>query len=393
MKKRFLIVSMCPMRGETTGITGKFLNGLCGNIDKAKYDVDLFDTNFFDKKHEPDNYPVNQYFSLPIMRFENLIRKIPLVRSWYANLLIILKFKGILRKEKYNLIVLYHTPVTSNALIKISHKHYTKVIMYPWGGEILCASKFQRFLIQLAFNKVDFVGGSESSNCTLAAKRTYKVPDSKFRYAKQYLNSTVLIDKLRDKKTRIEMHSELNIPLADYNIVCGYNGYPTHRHEIIINSIFSNKSVLPQNYQLIFPMTYGAKESYINQMKSLCEESGLRACFITSFISNEQMAYLHLITDLFINIQESDSGNAFMIEAIYAQNRIVTGKWLGYEQFEQFGIPYHIVDKTEDLKDMLFSIFNNNVDKPIVPEKLLEKYKMPADYKVGSYWTDLIDSI
>lgn len=390
--KKFLIVSMSPMRGNTTGITGKLLEKFT-NIDKNKYSVSLFDTSFFDQKHNPENYPVDHYYSLPVFWIEKYMRKIPGVRSWYANWLIVKKFRLLLKENKFDLIVLYHTPVTSDELIRISHKHGIKVIMYPWGGEILCATKFERHLIKSAFDKVDFVGGAEYSNCSIAAKELYGVPDTKFRYSKLYISGVAQLQKLKGTKSRKEMHRALNIPLSDYNIVCAYNGYPTHRHELIVDNIISNKEVLPNNYQLIFPMTYGANDDYIKKLKQLCDDNGLRYCFITEFMTNEQMAYLHLLTDLLINIQDSDCGNAFMIEALFAQNQIVTGRWLGYKQFEQFGVPYHLIDTPEELKNKLAIIFTGKGSRPVIPQELLDMYRIPEGYVACSYWTNLIDSI
>lgn len=390
--KRFLIVSISPMRGNNTGITGKLLDTL-RDIDKSKYEVNLFDTSFFDKKHNPDNYPVAHYYSLPVYLIEKYIRKIPGVRSEYANWLIVKQFKSILKENHFDLVVLYHTPVTSDSLIKIAHKHGTKVLMYPWGGEIMCASRNEQRILQSAFTNVDYVGGYENSNCILTAKNTFKVQDSKIRYRKQYQKGVVLLQQMKGNISRSEMHQILNIPYSDYNIVCAYNGYPTHRHESIIQSIIKNKGVLPHNYQLVFPMTYGANEEYATAMKQLCDNNGLRNCFITAFITNEQMACLHLITDLFINIQDTDCGNAFMIEALFAQNQIITGRWLGYKQFEQFGIPYHLIDKPEDLSEKLKLIFSDKIELPVVPDKLIEMYRIPDGYKAESYWTKLIDSI
>ena len=137
----------------------------------------------------------------------------------------------------------------------------------------------------------------------------------------------------------------------------------------------------------------GASREYFEIISKRCADNQLKAVFLREFISNEQMAYLHLITDLFINIQDSDCGNAFMIEALFARNQIITGKWLHYEQFEQFGIPYLLIDKKEDLSDKLREVLTEPDKKCLVPDDLIEMYRIPNDFVKGSYWTNIVDNL
>lgn len=390
--KKLLIVSFCPKRGGSTGITGKLVDSL-KELDSEEYEVSLFDTDFFERNHNPQEYPVAQYFSLQKYCIEPLVRKIPFVRSLYAEWLIRREFRKILSNNTYTLIALYHTPGSSYFIVKWAHKYRIKVIMYPWGGDIMRCSRNEKKRIQKAFNIVDFVGGAEKSNCMLSAERDYNVDVNKFKFQRHYISGVHVLQNLIGKKSRKEMHEALNIPISSCNIVCGYNGYETHRHDIIIDSIASVKNYLPKDYQLIFPLSYGASAEYFQHIKDKCEGLGLNAIYITNFITNEQMAYLHLITDYFINIQVADCGNAFMIETIFAQKQIITGKWLHYEQFEQFGVPYHLIDAPEELPVMLKKLFVGNEPLSEIPEKLLDIFRIPANYKKGSYWAELLDSI
>ena len=79
-----------------------------------------------------------------------------------------------------------------------------------------------------------------------------------------------------------------------------------------------------------------------------------------------------------------------MIEALFASNKIVTGRWLKYRQFEQFGVPYFLIDDPEDLSKMLYRIFEGQVTAK-VPQELIDMFTIPSDYDKGKFWRDLFE--
>lgn len=390
--KKILFVSSCTHRGTTTGLTGKLIDSL-SELDRTKYEIALLDINYFEEGHKSDDYKVDKYVSLPKSKFDGIIKRIPYIRSKYASVLAVKTFKRVLSQSKYNLVAIYQIPSNADKYVQICNSAEISILMYPWGSDILRCSERAKKHIRMAFDNTDFVGGAAKSNCILAAQNDYGVPSNKILFQKNYLSGVGLLQKMKDSKSRPQMIRELNIPSAEYYIVCGYNGARTQNHNTIVDALIVNKLNLPNDYLVIFPMTYGATQDYYEGIKKRCEENLLNVFFLREFISNEKMAYLHLLTDLFVNIQDTDCGNAFMIEALFAKNRIVTGRWLHYEQFEQFGVPYHLIDKPEALSEKLSEIFSNPDQKPEVPEELIEMYRIPKDYVKGSYWTNIVDRL
>ena len=89
--KRILLVSGCYMRGNTIGLIGNLLDEL--NKPDIDFFISLFDIGFFDKKHDPQKYSVDSYYCLPVYSIERLARKIPKLRTLYAQLITITAFK------------------------------------------------------------------------------------------------------------------------------------------------------------------------------------------------------------------------------------------------------------------------------------------------------------
>lgn len=391
--KRILIISPCQMRGETTGLIGKFLVNF-ENIDKSEYEIDLYDTNYLlGEKHVAKNYPVSNYYSIPNNLTGRIVRTIPKIRSYYAKTITLRILKKILSEKKYDLLIVYQIPYFCDCVIDIAHQEGVKVLMHPWGGDILRVSKEKQERLKRAFAKTDYVKATKNSNCAIATDEVYNVEPSKLKLSIPFLSGIRTLMGINKALGRKEMSNIVGIPVSNSNIICGYSGEETQRHLMMIEAFSKNKEYLPEDYQLLFPVTYCAQASYVQQLKVACEEKGLNAIFFTEYLSNDQMAYLHLLADLIIQIQPWDNGSAFMIESLYCGSQIITGKWLNYRQFEQFGMPYHLIDRPEDLPDMIRKIYTGEVGKPKVPQQLIEMYTIPKDYKRGGFWIELLNQI
>lgn len=394
--KKILVVSPCGRRRDTIGLIGGLLHAF-EKFDASKYHISLLDTNFFEGDHKPEDYKVNQYYSLKKHPFDTLIRRIPRVRSIYAEHKAVNRFSDLIKSNQFDIVIIHQIPTYADKLVRIAHSNGVKVVLEPFGSDVLRASNEKKRHLRAAFAEVDAVVGRKQSNVLREIREEYGVSPHKIFEQREALGGVIRLKNSRGKLSRKEMHELIGIPNSDFNIVCGYSGRESHRHRTIIDALIKVKDVLPQGYQILFPMTYGAGNhheiiiNYASQLKALCDEAGLNTIFMTDFKTYEQMAYLHLITDLFIEIQPTDNGNAFMIEALYAQNQIVTGRWLNYQRFEQFGIPYYLLDKPEDLADKLRDIFTGKTEKMRIPRELIDFFDVPDGYDRGDFYANLFE--
>lgn len=401
--KNILIVSSCARRRDTLGFIGGLLQVL-NKLDKTKYSISLFDYNFYETDHMPSDYAVDEYYCLPKRGIDSFIRLLPKIRSLYATRLILRFFRRILQRSHIDIVVVYQVPHFAEKLVEISHQYESKIVFEPFGSDVLRVSGKAKESLLRAFAEVDGVVGRSQSNVMIAAHSIYNVPKEKLFEQRETLRSILVLKKERNKYTREEMLEQLGLPYSDYIIVCGYSGRESHRHKKIIESLIQVKDVLPENNLIVFPMTYGGGahkagashvmvSNYAEELRKQCVENGLNSVFITDYLTSEGMAYLHFVTDLFIEIQPTDNGNAFMIEALFAKNQIITGRWLNYQRFEQFGVPYHLVDSPDDLPLMLRSIFTNQVERPPIPQKLIDFFDIPEGYDPSIFWNDLFSSL
>lgn len=391
--KKILVTANCSKRAQTTGLTGILLEQL-QDLRSNHIELSLFDYNIVEN-HLHNEYPVDFYYNISIgKRLKKYILKNSLLRRSVRFLFTLCKYIEILREQRFDLIIIYQVVPETELLVRIAKFKGIKVLLFPWGSDILRARGLKRISLKRAFNLADYVSGAENSNTMLAAISTYTVDLTKIRYQNQYCSSIFEIKK-QGLKSREIASAFIGIPVSKCNIVCGYRCAPDQRYQLIIEKFVSIKTYLPSDYQLIFLMTYGdsnrakIKEEYL----ALCKKNGLRAVFLLDYLSNEQVAALHCVTDLFISILPTDTGNAFLVEALCAKNVIVTGKWLSYKRFEIFGIPYHLIDKPEDLDIFLKDFFLKRIPNISVPEKLVDYFTPPQNYAPSSYWYNIVKDL
>lgn len=287
--KKVLVISHCPMRGNSTGLTGRFMS-LLSELSEDEFQVSLFDTDISEGNHVANNYNAYHYYSLQKSLFNKFIKRIPILSVFYWCSLVVREFKQIIKKEKFDIIVFYPVHLYVDILTSIVHKAGGKAVFMPWGSEVLRAKGMQLKILQSAYKKLDLFVGKEKGNLVESAKK-FGVPESKIRTIKHELPvlGVQRIIELRGKFSREEMSKSIGIPFASYNIVCGYNPSPAQRHRKIIDSIWENKAFLPQGYQLVFPFTYGFKQDYKDELEDYCRQLGLNAVFLSEYMTDEQI--------------------------------------------------------------------------------------------------------
>ncbi len=130
-----------------------------------------------------------------------------------------------------------------------------------------------------------------------------------------------------------------NLPQKDtIFITIAHNGSPGQQHSIIIDKLIKIDKKLKDKIFLLLPFTYGGSDKYIKEVINHLEESGIKYQMFTEYMNMQELAVLRVISNININIQVTDGFSASISEAIYAKNIVITGDWLPYEIYEDWGI-------------------------------------------------------
>ncbi|HNU23377.1 MAG TPA: glycosyltransferase [Mesotoga sp.] len=206
---------------------------------------------------------------------------------------------------------------------------YKKVIVSVWGGD---------------FNRADSeMRGKQKRLYRMAEKITFANQETLDGFNAYYhfefsnklticrFGLTTLEELTKLTSSKAECKEKLGIPFNFLVGVCGYNGSPIHQHREIIESISKVSHRLPRNLFLIFPMTYGAKSEYVQEIKTKLNRLGIKHLILEKFMSPEESAILRKASDVMIQVQTTDVLSGSMLEHLYAENVVITGDWLPYK--------------------------------------------------------------
>lgn len=394
MEHRILVISECPSRGGGAGLTGALLDVL-SQLPNYPCEVDLLDSSFF-LGHKANNYSCNHYFSMPSNLIVKIGLSIPHLSSYIKERIVCRQIRKALSQSKYDVVIVYQILPFSDKIVNIAHSFGSKVLLRPWGSEVLRVSDHLKPRIQKAYNMTDYVGGDPDSNVIHNAIEVFNVEQSKIiNLASGLSGIRNLIRVIESNPSREAMSANLGIPANAFLIVCGYNAYAGQRHSDIIEQIASVKQYLPENYILLFPMTYGGDNriEYISHLRELCSSCGLKAMFIKDFLSSDQMAYIHLLTNLYVNVQPTDSGNAFLIESLFCSNKIICGSWLDYPQLMKYGVPYYQCESLQTIGETVKQVLSGAQPERTVPQELIQEWTERNRITPEERWTTFLLNI
>jgi len=281
MKKRILICSsvgnphikrlLKVLCEKETGIQVDFMS-LSFVSEEEKNGIEPFVTNCF--TFDDDSLATHSPFKRKFFQFRNIIG---------------------LRKRvitNYDCIIVCAITLKYLLLFKKLCRNTKTLVLYPWGSEILKADKKTLIFLKYFYSKADKVVCIHNSRFERSIKKLLHVKNDKFV---DIPYGSELIDMhLVNKISKIEAKSILGLP-GKYIITCAYNGYKTQNHIPIINELSRIKSLLPNNTHLVFPMTYGAEDEYIDKVEEALKITGFDYTLIRDYMPLERLAITRVV--------------------------------------------------------------------------------------------------
>lgn len=242
------------------------------------------------------------------------------------------------------------------------------IVVTPWGSEILRQNN-KKIIKQLGrfYRQADYVASAKKTPLGKKIIDEFKVDPE--RFADNFFGTDIIDFAIKRGDSITQEDAKKRFGLTGrYVITCGYNQRRAQRHKEIIDAISQERSQLPENLTLLFPMGYGKSknETDLDECKTICRERGLEALFITDFLSVEDTYKMRKATDMFVHVQITDASSASVQEYILCDKKIVHGSWIKYEALEAFKpLFYFPVDRMEDLGKVIVKAYqSNNIEIP-----------------------------
>jgi len=365
------------------------------NLGKVKGDglqIDLLENSCSIENVECNTF--NNVYSIKISRIQSVLLKIPRIRVWFANNKTCDRLYELLSEKKYDLVVMMVVHNYAPFIVTTCNKFTTKVLLFPFGSEVIRISESKKRKLKPAFLYADFVATKENSSFSQYLINTYGIDKKKFVSYGVGSETISAIIKNKGKFSREQMSKVLGIPFSRYNICCGYNAQKSQRHEEMLCALYKNKNILPNGYQVIIPLSYGdSKKELIDRLGKQAKEYNLSIVFVTNYLSVDELSYLRLITDLFIHVQTTDAANASIQEFILAGARCINGQWLSYPYLETEGLPYYQCPEINELPSVIREAILNRDSDFAVPHGAISEIEHNSYENVINNWKDFFYNV
>jgi len=258
---------------------------------------------------------------------------------------------NILLKNKYNFIHLQSAQFWITKVFKNRNLNINNLIITIWGSDFYRASSWKiermRALFKIA-NKITFASIKVSKDFD----RVYNTIN-KHHIVRFGLDVFEYIDRIREKNPCKLIHNKINVTI-------GYNRHPLQQHLFILKELNKLDQNLKDKIKLIIPFTYGPNnKNYLNKIKAILNIIDIEYEFIFDFMEEEVVAKRCLESDIMIQLQKTDAFSGSMQEYLYANNIVITGSWLPYDDIINEGLYFERINKIDELAEKLGIILTN----------------------------------
>lgn len=247
----------------------------------------------------------------------------------------------ILKSGPYDIINLHYVQFSGIAYaVRARRSNKGKMILSYWGSDILRASdeetkqigKFAKCADYITFDNGDLEAEFKRRNSWWK-----EVPLETVLFGLPILD--IINEKSRTESIE-ELRKKWNIPMDKTIVAVGYNAGLQQRHLDVLNSIakFANKA--KDKIFLLLQMTYGGTEEYKEQVLQKAKETGCEYMALQSFLTDEEVAEIRIMTDIYINAQTTDAFSGSVCENLYAGTQLINASWLCYQEFKDYDFRY-----------------------------------------------------
>lgn len=267
--------------------------------------------------------------------------------------------KASVFSEKNDLLVFHYLSAQAFLAMPILVLLNKKIVLHFWGTDYarfkgLRNRRLMRFFI-CKLSMITF------ANELALDEFKSEFPMSNVRKLTFGLESVDYIDKCLAKGMKQEQAAARPV------VVCGTNSSPNQQLLEIIDILDAWDG--RDKYEFVFPLAYGDL-GYKQKVEQRLLDSSLCYEVKDEFMVGEQLAQFRLSAAILIQVQKNDFLSGAMLEYAYAGAKVITGKWLPYDQIRSKGIEWFEVAKLSDLPEVIAlaerSSVNTDVNRGIV---------------------------
>jgi hypothetical protein len=224
--------------------------------------------------------------------------------------------------------------------------------IHLWGSDFVYWRRRNNWLLRFVLRRARFV--SLANTQMLAEARTLWGKQVWFRTLRFGLDA---LDGLREATGS----SDPNTRPDTLQIVMGTNSQVAQQHEEMIHAIESIPETTKLRCNFVFPLNYGDRDNRERVLTRL-KQASFQHSVLDRMLFGSQLVDFRRSTHVLVQIQTHDALSGAMLESLYAGARIITGRWLPYDDLRSQGIDWIEIDRTAELVAALQTVIDRPID-------------------------------
>lgn len=259
------------------------------------------------------------------------------------------RLHAVIRKNNYDFIHLQSAFFWVNYILKKKAFKRLKLIVTIWGSDFYRASSYKLKKMKPIFDRAEVI--------TFASNKISKDFDDKF----QTINKHKIVRFGLDAFNKIDIkRSKFISRESKFVVTVGYNRHPAQQHLKVLEALDSLDKNTKSKLKIVLPFTYGPIDNkYSFKIESSLKSIGIEYEILNEFMDEDEVATQCLRSNIMIQVQTTDAFSGSMLEFMYADNIIITGSWLPYDDLLKAGVFFRRVDKLQDIKKEINLLINN----------------------------------
>ncbi len=348
------------------------LTKLCKELNDFDFDADLFNMRTFSYSGKVNSKLKLLQLIIRIPKFKVIIYKL-------------FRKKIILDiSQQYDLIDIHFFSTIYDEIIPCFKKPI-KVVF--WGSDIY------RIPIERLNNLNNLLLKVKSVQFLTPEMKSY-VSKSSFNHKNIFTQpfGVVHFEKIRNLKNisqTADLKSTLGLNPKKIQISIGYNGSQNQQHIEIIDQITKIPEEVKIKTELIFLMTYGGNQTYIDRVENKLKKSNFDYQIVTKHLTEAQICMFRIASDITLNFQTTDGFSASIQEHFFAGNVMLLANWLPYEWLREKGL-YFNSSSFGELNQKLENIILNFEAEKKLSSTNIQKIELISDWKsVAKNWSEI----
>lgn len=274
-----------------------------------------------------------------------------------------LLWKEIIKQGPYDLIHMQYVDYLDLPdVIVLKYIMGRKLILSYWGSDLLRVGENTLNFIGKASNFADFVT-FDNKDLEIKFKKIYKynakTPLKTILFGLPILD---IIEQINHEQMVNEIRKSWGISDDKIVVAIGYNGIPAQQHKKILCDIEKLDNQYKNKIVLLLQMSYGGDNAYKKTVLKAARKTGCDCIDVQHFLSNQEVAELRILTNIFINGQITDAFSGSICENLFAGTLLINARWLRYKELEEYGFKYLEFENFDEIHQLIELAFKEKIN-------------------------------